>query len=271
MTRARVKRGWAVVTGASAGLGSEFARQLAARGHDIVLTARRRDRLEALAKELHAAHGVETKVIEADLGADSGAQHVLSALAEASIVPEVLVNNAGFGVHGAAIDQPHDRQLEMIRLNVGALTELTLAVGKQMAARGSGSILNIASTGGFQPSPWFAAYAATKAYVVSFSQAIAYELAPRGVHVMVHCPGPTKTEFFQAGGVHVDVADALFMSAERCVAIAIRGMERRKRVVISGALNWLSAWLGRVSPQWMVVRVAAMLMRPHAALPAPKS
>ncbi len=262
-------RGWAVVTGASAGLGADFARQLAARGYDVVLTARRRDRMEALATDLRAKHGIETQVVECDLGANDGPARLLAALDEKAIVPALLVNNAGFGVHGFAIDQPLGRQLEMIDLNVRALTELALALGAKMAARGSGAIINVGSTGSFQPAPYFAAYAATKAYVLSFSQALAWELEPRGVRVMAHCPGPTKTEFFDVGAVHIDVGEALFMTSEKCVAIALRALDRGKRVVVTGWLNALGAWMGRVMPQWIVMAVGARLMRPsaHAALP----
>jgi len=262
-------RGWAVVTGASAGLGADFARQLAARGHDVVLTARRRDRMETLATDLRAKHGIETLVVECDLGVHEGPARLLAALDERAIVPTLLVNNAGFGVHGLAVDLPVARQLEMIDLNVRALTHLSLALGAKMVARGSGAIINVGSTGSFQPAPYFAAYAATKAYVLSFSQALAWELAPRGVRVLAHCPGPTKTEFFEAGAVHIDVGAALYMTSEKCVALALRAFDRGRRVVVTGWLNALGAWFGRVMPQWIVVPVSARMMRPaaHAALP----
>lgn len=258
-----------MITGASSGLGAEFARQLAARGHDVVLTARRRDRMEALASELRASSNVETLVLEADLGASAAPARLLAALDERGIVPELLVNNAGFGVHGLAVQEPLGRQLEMIDLNVRALTELSLAIGAQMSARGSGGIVNVSSIGAFQPTPYFAAYSATKSYVLSFTTALAHELAPRGVRVLALCPGATKTEFFDAGQVNIALGDALMMTAERCVSIALGALERRRRVIVTGWLNALTAWLSKLSPFWLVVPVTAFLMRPtgRPALP----
>ncbi|HEY2514472.1 MAG TPA: SDR family NAD(P)-dependent oxidoreductase, partial [Polyangiaceae bacterium] len=126
--------------------------------------------------------------------------------------------------------------------------------------------------GAFQPTPYFAAYSATKSYVLSFTTALAYELAPRGVRVLALCPGATKTEFFEAGQVHVNVGDALMMSAERCVGLALRALDRRRRVIVTGWLNAVTAWLAKVSPLWLVVPVTALLMRPtgRPALPPPK-
>ena len=206
---AESKRGWAVVTGASSGLGVEFARQLAKKGHDVVVTARRRDRLESLAKELEASFRVRALVVEADLAARDGAASLVAALDANGVEADVLVNNAGFGLHGLAVDMPLDRQIGMIDLNVTSLTHLAIALGAKMAARGRGAILNVASVAAFQPDPYFAVYGATKAYVVSFSQALAWELAPKGVHVVAHCPGATRTEFFEANDAHV-------ASATRC-------------------------------------------------------
>ena len=265
--------GWALVTGASSGLGAELARQLAGRGHDLVVTARRRDRLDALAAEIRAKHGCEVLVVACDLGTEAGPGQVLAAIDARAIVPSLLANNAGFGVHGLAVDQSIPRQLEMIDLNVRALTELSLSVGAKMAARGSGAIINVASTGAFQPAPYVAVYAATKAYVLSFSQALAWELAPRGVRVLALCPGATKTEFFEAGQVHIGVSDIFYMSAERCVKIALRALDRGRWVVVTGWMNALGAWFARVMPQWIVVRASAMFMRPVArpGLPGTKA
>ena len=236
-------KGWALVTGASSGIGAELARQLAARGYDLVLTARRRDRLDALAVDVRAKEGVEVLVVACDLGTSTGPGQVLAALGEKGIVPSLLANNAGFGVHGLAIEQPLGRQLEMIDLNVRSLTELSLALGAQMAARRSGAILNVASTGAFQPAPHVAVYTATKSYVLSFSQALAWELAPYGVRVLAVCPGATKTEFFEAGQVHIQVSSFFYMSVERCVRIALRALDRGRRVIVTGWLNAISAWL----------------------------
>ena len=183
---------WALITGASAGLGVEFARQLTAKGYDVVLVARRKDRLQELARDFEK-QGRSTMVIEADLASSEGVAGVLRGLEERDVVPDLLVNNAGVGYHGAALEQGADKADAMLRVNVLALTELALTLGRRMAARGAGAILNVSSTSCFQPNPWFAAYGASKAYVTSFSLALAQELAPRGVHVLAHCPGPTRT------------------------------------------------------------------------------
>jgi uncharacterized protein len=254
--------GWAVVTGASSGIGAEFARQLAARGHHVVLAARRRDRMEALAKELRSKCGVETLVLECDLGTRDGPTRLAAALDNQGIAPAVLVNNAGFGMHGLAVELPVARHLEMLDLNVRALTELSLVLGAKMAARGSGAIVNVASTGAFQPTPYVAAYAASKAYVLSFTQALSWELARRGVRVLALCPGGTRTEFFEAGDVRISAPGAFFMSSERCVRIALRALDRGRRVVVAGFLNAIGAWFARVLPQWLVVAGSAMIMRP---------
>jgi short-subunit dehydrogenase len=269
----RSARGWALVTGASSGLGVEFARQLAARGHDVILTARRRDRLESVAWELAKKYGVQTLVIEADLGAVGAAKRFVQDLDARGIVPEVLVNNAGFGVHGNAIDVALERAEAMIQLNITSLTELTIALGAKMAVRGSGGILNVSSIGAFQATPTFAVYSATKSYVASFSQAIARELAPRGVRVTVLCPGPTQTEFFDASDMKADVPSFLIMSAERCVSIGLRALDRGRGITISGLLNAITAWSARVAPLWLAVRAAGWVMRPvreSRALPSPK-
>jgi short-subunit dehydrogenase len=218
---------------------------------------------------LRAKHGVQAHVVENDLGTREGPSRLLAALDEKQIVPTLLVNNAGFGVQGLAVEASLPRQLEMIDLNVRALTELSLAVGAKMAARGYGAIVNVGSTGSFQPAPYVAAYAATKAYVLSFSQALAWELEPRGVRVLTLCPGATRTEFFEAGSVNIRVSGALFMSSEECVARGLRALDGGRRVVVTGWLNAIGAWFGRVMPQWIVVPVSARLMRPveRPALP----
>ena len=260
--------GFAVVTGASSGLGAEFARQLAARGYDLVLAARRRDRMEALGGELHDKYGGEVHVMEVDLGSHDGPKRLAAFLDDKGVVPSLLVNNAGFGVHGLAIEEPVERQLDMVDLNVRALTELALVLGAKMAARGSGAILNVASTASFQPAPYVAAYAATKSYVLSFSQALAWELAPRGVRVLALCPGATKTEFFEAGSYHVSVSEALYMTSERCVTIGLRALDRGKTVVVAGLLNAIGAYLARIVPQWIAVAMSGRIMKPStAALP----
>jgi short-subunit dehydrogenase len=253
---------WALVTGASAGLGTEFARQLAARGYDLALAARRRDRLEALAAEVERDFKVKTVVVESDLSRPGASAALLAELDEKGIELDLLVNNAGVGMHGPAIDFPVEKVAALVQLNVNALMELALAAAKRMAARGSGAILNVSSTASFQPMPYFAVYAATKAFVTNFSLALARELAPRGVRVLAHCPGPTKTEFNAAGDVHAREAEWAYMSAGRCVAIGLRALDRRRSLVVTGLFNRVAAYFARRSPLWLVTRLVGWVMKP---------
>jgi uncharacterized protein len=153
---------------------------------------------------------------------------------------------------------------EMVQLNVTALTELSLILGKAMAARGGGAIVNVASTAAFQPSPYFAVYAATKAYVLSFSLALNRDLACRGVRVLALCPGATRTEFFERGGVRVDAGDFFFMTAEKCVRIGLNALEREGAIVVTGLLNKALSFASRMSPLWLCTRVAGFIMRPKS-------
>jgi short-subunit dehydrogenase len=253
---------WAIVTGASSGLGTEFANQLAARGYDVVLVARRLERLQTVAKDIEAK-GRRAIAIESDLTAPGAVQALLRELEARNVAADLLVNNAGVGLYGAALDHTVDQVGAMLRLNVLALTELALALGRQMAARGSGAIINVSSTAGFQPQPWFATYSASKAYVTSFSLALAHELAPKGVRVLTHCPGPTRTEFNRVAAVHAARdTDWVYMSAEKCVALALRALDRRRRLVVPGFLNAIAAFLARRSPLGLLTRVTAWLFLP---------
>jgi short-subunit dehydrogenase len=264
MTAANTSERIALVTGASSGIGQEFARLLARRGYALVLVARRRERLEALSNELQAA-GRASTVIAADLGQPGAAAKLLGELEARRLEPELLVNNAGIGLYGSALEHPPERVEAMLRLNVVALTELALAFGAKMAGRGSGSIINISSTAGLQPDPWLAAYGATKAYVTSFSLALAEELAPRGVRVLTVFPGLTRTEFDSVAGVRAGKnADWMYMSAEQCAAIALRALEKNRRLVIPGRLDRVIAFFARRAPFRLVTRVNAWLLAPKA-------
>jgi short-subunit dehydrogenase len=253
---------WAIVTGASSGLGSEFAHQLAARGYDIVLVARRAERLQTVAKDVEAT-GRRAIAIASDLTAPGAVQALLRELEARELAADLLVNNAGVGLYGGVLEHTADQVVAMLQLNVMALTELALAVGKQMADRESGAIINVSSTAGFQPEPWFATYAASKAYVTNFSLALAHELAPRGVRVLTHCPGPTRTEFNRVAAVHAARdTEWVYMSPEKCVALALRGLDQRRRLVVPGWLNSVAAFLARRSPLGLVIRVTAWLFKP---------
>jgi short-subunit dehydrogenase len=249
----------AVVTGASSGIGLELTTLLAREGHDLVLVARRRERLEEIAKGLRQEYGAVVTPIVRDL-ADADAPRAVAQEVEArGLDPDVLVNNAGFGVYGPFAETPLDRELEMIRVHVAALTELTKRFLPGMLRRRRGRILNVASTAAFQPGPLMAVYYATKAYVLSFSEAVANEIAESGVTVTALCPGPTVTEFARQAGVE---ETRLFHSPlkldARTVALAgYRGMMRGKRVVVPGFANWLLVEIVRFSPR----RLAAAVVR----------
>lgn len=191
----------ALVTGASAGIGMEFARYHAARGGDVILTARRGDTLEALKAELEAAHGTSAHVFALDLGAEGAAANLYRQITGAGLTVDVLINNAGFGGQGRHLDRPLPDELAMIDLNVKALVALCHLVGQDMVARGAGRILNVGSTAGFMPGPNQAVYFATKAFVKSFSEALAQELKDTGVTVTMLAPGYVETEFASRSGL----------------------------------------------------------------------
>jgi short-subunit dehydrogenase len=253
----------ALVTGASSGIGVEFARQLGRRGYAVVLVARRRDRLEALADELRGL-GCSSVVLATDLSAPGAVRGLLEELDAKGIELDVLVNNAGVGLYGAALDHAPERIEAMLRLNVMTVTELGLAVGRRMGRSGRGTIINVSSTASFQPDPWLAVYGASKAYVTSLSLALGEELAPRGVRVLTLCPGLTRTEFDEVAGVRAaKSADWMYMSAARCVRTALRGLDGRRRIVVPGLLNRIAAFLARRAPLGLVTRVNAWLLAPR--------
>jgi len=245
----------ALITGASAGLGVDFARRLSARGHRLVLAARRADRLEALAAELGNARAVAV-----DLSASDSAARLIADVAQAGEQIDVLVNNAGFGLGGNFAELDGARQRQMIDLNVGTLTDLCHAVAPQMIERRAGAILNLASTAAFQPGPGMAVYFATKAYVLSFTEALHEELKPFGVKVSALCPGPTLTEFGDVAGFKNKGAfDRLSMASSAVVDIGLEGLERNKAVVIAGAVNKAGAWSTRFVPRTLVRKVAGKM------------
>ncbi|MEL6383145.1 MAG: SDR family oxidoreductase, partial [Cyanobacteria bacterium J06626_18] len=187
----------ALVTGASSGIGAVFAEQLASRKHDLILVARSQDKLQAIADKLSQQHSIQATVIVQDLTEPNAGKTVFTHVQQQGITVDLLINNAGFGTYGEFADGVLDTHLNMIQLNVVALTELTHLYLPQMRSRRSGSIINIGSTASFQPIPYFAVYAATKAFVLSFSEALWQECKPYNVKVLAVCPGPTETEFFK--------------------------------------------------------------------------
>ncbi len=256
----------ALVTGASSGIGAEIANHLARAGFDVVLAARRKGRLEELAARLAKDHGVSAQVVQADLSSHAGAEGLVRAVADLGVTVDVLVNNAGFGVYGPMAEQSVERTLEMVELNVTSLTYLTHHYLKEMVPRRRGRILQIASIGAFQPSPFYAVYSATKAFVLSFSEALHYELRGTGVSVTTCCPGLTATEFH-------DVAEhpkpawmkSATMTADAVAASAVRATLRGKRVVVPGFVNWLAGVSAQILPKPMVIATAALTMKKSAS------
>lgn len=245
-----------LVTGASAGLGVEFARQCAKRGDEVVLVARRKDRLEELAAEI----GDKAHVIVADLSEPRAGTKVVAEAMTRGMWVRTLINNAGFGLRGRFDELPLDRQLEMIDLNIRALTNLCFVVINDMALKGGGSILNVASTAAFQAGPNMAVYFASKAYVLSFTEALHEEWKDRGIKVSALCPGPTRTEFGEVAGFKtLGQFDRLAMEAEPVVRAGLEGMEDNRAVVIPGTTNKIGAWSTRFAPRSVVRRIAGSL------------
>ena len=234
-----------MITGASAGLGAEFARQCAARGEALVLVARRRDRLEALAAEI----GGDPHILVADLAKAGAAASLIAEIEAEGLSVGTLINNAGFGLGGRFAERPLGKFSEMIELNVRALTELCHLVLPAMRERGTGGILNVASTAAFQPGPNMAVYYASKAYVLSFTEALHHELKGSGINVSALCPGPTHSEFSDVADSHSPTLERMKMPAAPVVAAGLDGLDRNKAVVVPGMKNKIGAQMSRFLPR----------------------
>jgi short-subunit dehydrogenase len=243
---------WALITGASSGLGLEFAYLLAAQKVNLVLAARRREPMEQLASDLRRKYGVDVLVEAIDLASPGAAVRLKSSLDARSVVVDILINNAGYGLHGDFVETPIDRTVDMIQLNITALTELTYLFGRDMAARRSGHILLIASLLAFQAVPSYAAYAATKAYVLAFGEALHDELRPHGVVVTSLCPGHTATGFDAAAGATASpMLHLLTMKPRPVAASGVQALFQGKAIVVPGLSNKLAAFSNRLTPRSM--------------------
>jgi short-subunit dehydrogenase len=252
----------ALVTGASAGLGEGFARELAARGHDLILTARRVERLETLAIELRAKHGVRAHVFAADLQQPDAPDRLLAEIAAAGLQVDTLINNAGYGLRGGFAEQDRAAALGMVDVNCRALVALAHGVLPQMIARGDGAILNLASTAAFQPGPWMAVYYASKAFVLSFSEALHEEVRAHGVRVTALCPGPTRTEFAgRAGMTDMPLFIALASDAAGVVRDGLAALDAGRAVKVSGLTNTLMADATRFTPRVLARKLAGSLQK----------
>lgn len=247
----------ALITGASAGLGREFVELCAADGHNVVLVARRKDRLEQAAETVRSVHGVMARVIAADLSDPATPQAIFEELSGDGVAVDYLVNNAGFGSNGAFVEMPRDRELSMIEVNVSALTALCHLFLPGMIERKHGRILNVGSTAGFQAGPFMATYYASKAYVNHFSEALWHEVKDHGVTVTVSCPGATATEFAEVSGNDKSklfagsVADAQTVARE-----AYEAMMSGRRMIVHGFKNKMLVQSLRLSPRGVVQKIA---------------
>jgi len=249
-----------LITGASGGIGYELAKQFASHRYDLVLVARREDELVQVKLELERQHGVQVKVIPLDLVQPASIEALDAQLQKAAIAVHILVNNAGFGAYGPFADADLELQLEMIDLNVRTLTHLTRLLLPAMQQRGSGKILNVASTAAFQPGPLMAVYYATKAYVLSFTEALANELQGQGITVTALCPGPTRTGFGKRANFHHSLLfDKFGMDAPTVAKVGYDGLMANKVVVIPGVMNWLFAQSSRFFSRKMVTRMVRKL------------
>lgn len=246
-----------LITGASSGIGRALAELFAADGANLVLVARSEDRLRAIADDLHSRHGVQTRVVAVDLARPNAAHAVCEQLQRDAILVDVLVNNAGFGTAGHMIDLDLDRQLAMIQLNVVAATQLMRLLLPGMVERGRGGVLNIASVGGFLPGPNMAVYYATKAYVLSLSEALAEELAGTPVRVTCLAPGPTHTGFAAEAGLATSRRfKRLAMTVEVVAQAGYKGFRAGQVIVIPGRSNRAIVFLTRLLPRSMIRRLS---------------
>jgi uncharacterized protein len=252
----------ALVTGASSGIGAVFARELARRGADLILVARSGGKLAALADELSASHGVAADIAVADLAEPLAASELADSLRARDLQIDIVVNNAGFGLFAPVYEADAAVLADMVRVNVGALVDLTRLYLPGMVERDRGAIINVGSTAGFQPVPYMAVYGATKAFVLSFTEALWAETRGTGVRVTALCPGSTDTGFFEVAGEDAQVGHRI--APDRVVHAAFRALDRRSSTVVTGGLeSWMLTNSSRLAPRQLVARMAERTMRPN--------
>ena len=249
-----------LITGASSGIGAAFARKIAKRGRNVLLVARSEDKLIALCNELGRVSGVRAQYVVMDLTEPDAASRLVEETSKRELTVDMLINNAGFGSMGDFAKLDLATELEIIELNVKSLVELTYRFLAPMRERRQGTIVNVASTAAFQGVPFMATYAATKGFVLSFSEALSEENRPHGIRVLALCPGVTDTNFFAASKIDRPPMRTV-QTAEEVVDAALRGLARGKRVVISGWANWFVVEAERVVPRSVVTKVAAKALR----------
>jgi short-subunit dehydrogenase len=251
-----------LITGASSGLGAEFARQFSAAGRNVTLVARREERLTELAAELHAEHGVRAEVLAADLTDPAARTHLEQRVRALGLRVDVLVSNAGFATGGRFAESPIDAELDQVRLLCEAPVHLARIFLPEMLERGDGAILFVASTAGLAPLPYSTGYAAAKAHALSLAEGLHAEVRHRGVTVTALCPGPVHTELFEKEDHPVErLPEPFWVDQDRVVAAGIDGLERGKRVVIPGLLIRAGAPVTRLAPRWLSTRVVERIFR----------
>lgn len=251
---------YTLITGASAGLGEEFSKQLAAKKKDLILVARSKDKLDSLAKDLSQKHGVKIKVISADLSVINAAEILFKATQDQNLEIDALINNAGFGYSGSFESEDIQEIERMILLNILTLTKLSKLYLPQLK-KNKGRIMNLSSVAGFQPVPNFNVYSATKSYVLNFSEALNEELIDTGVSVTTLAPGATLTDFQINSGLDVKKTHLpVTLTAAEVVAVGIEAMEKRKSLKIAGTLNWLSVFSVRFAPRRWATKLSKFIM-----------
>lgn len=253
---------WALVTGASSGLGADFARQLASRGANLILVARRKERMEELAKEILAQHTIQIEILAMDLGSSESAQDLFAAVKAKDLSVDILVNNAGFGVYGLFLEIPWEREKAMLELDILSLVHLSKLFARDMVSRGYGRILQVASIGAYQPCPTYASYGAAKAFVLSFGEALNYELKGTGVSCSVLSPGVTATEFLAVSGQEKTAYQKMaMMDSPTVVQIGLNALFKSVPSVVPGLLNKVSVFSLRLMSRSMATAVAYLTMR----------
>ncbi len=261
-----MKNKLALITGASSGIGAAFARELAAQSHDLFITARRLDRLESLKKEIEQKCNVQVHTFPADLIDPNGVKNLLEELKIQNMSVDVLINNAGVGARVFLLDKQPDDWDKIIRVNVNSLVALTMGILPSMVKRQSGKILNVSSTGAFQAVPWLTIYAATKAFILSFSEGLAAELKAQNINIQVTClcPGPTRTEFHSlAEADDIGFPDFAWMESDQVVKIGLNAFKKNKTVCIPGTYNKLTIHSQRLLPRNIITHLVGDMHKPE--------
>lgn len=262
MNEAKLKNKWGLVTGASSGFGVDFARELGTLGCNLILVARREDRLEQVAQEIQQRFGVLTKIISMDLSSQSAPQQLYDQIQKESIQVDVLINNAGFGINGGFVTIDWLREQEMLQLNILTVTHLTKLFVRDMVARDFGFILNVASFAAYQPTPMFATYAASKSFVLNFSEALNYELRHTNVHCTAVSPGSVVTQFQQVAGQSEEhpIIRIINMESAEVARIGVKAMLKGRSSIVPGWKVSLIAWTGQRAPRRWATAVTGWLM-----------